>query len=237
MLSKKVFISHSKSEKRVASAISDFMENIGVKKESIFSFSVPETGVKEKIPNEIKEALKSSCFDIIILSQNYLESDYCLNEAGIIWYKQTEDVGGEHCMIIRTPDITFDDRIGFFNGLHELFYNVQDKDLGKRIYEKIANKKIFPKRSEVSEKNLETFNKALTADIRDWFAALPVFENLNWEDKSGIKNYEEEDIKNSFEKISYVTSKYMKQIARQTVFYDSYHRHVTIEQGKKEKIF
>lgn len=65
----------------------DFLVNVGVDNDVIFCSSIPGYDVREKIADEIFSALNESMIDIAILSSNYYDSTYCLNEAGIIWFK------------------------------------------------------------------------------------------------------------------------------------------------------
>lgn len=82
-----IFISHNTQDKNVADIFVDFLISVGIQRDSIFCSSLPGNNVKEKIPDEIRESLNKSKVNVIILSKTYYESVYCLNEAGIIWYK------------------------------------------------------------------------------------------------------------------------------------------------------
>ena len=48
--------------------------------------SLPGNDIDQCISKEVKEALKSSAVNIAILSGDYYESAYCLNETGILWF-------------------------------------------------------------------------------------------------------------------------------------------------------
>ena len=105
----KIFISHSTQDKIVADIFVDFLIAVGISREEIFCSSLPGNNVKENITTEIRESLDSSNVYICILSSSYYQSAYCLNEAGIIWYKKAATI------IIGLPEITIDNMHGFIN--------------------------------------------------------------------------------------------------------------------------
>lgn len=82
----KVFISHRSTDKEVAEMLLDFLAGTGIPKEQIFCFSLPGNDIGSRISAEVKDALKNSALNIAILSHDYYQSAYCLNEAGILWY-------------------------------------------------------------------------------------------------------------------------------------------------------
>lgn len=106
---KKIFISHNTQDKAVADFFVDFLIAVGISREEIFCSSLPGNNVKENITTEIRESLDSSNVYICILSSSYYQSAYCLNEAGIIWYKKAATI------IIGLPEITIDNMHGFIN--------------------------------------------------------------------------------------------------------------------------
>ncbi len=104
-----IFISHRTTDAAFADMIRDFLVGIGVHGDLIFCSSLPGNDVKEKISLEVKENLRNSCLNIVILSKSYYESAYCLNEAGILWYNDTK------VLPIALDDIDPSDMIGFLN--------------------------------------------------------------------------------------------------------------------------
>lgn len=107
---KTIFISHSTNDRILAGILVNTAVTCGVAKENIFCSSYKGTDVKQQISPEVKEALKSSKLDIIILSNDYKRSTYCLNEAGIIWYKSNN-----YKLIISLPDIFDEASAGFIS--------------------------------------------------------------------------------------------------------------------------
>ena len=111
---KKIFISHRSTDKEVADLLEIFLTKCGISTEHIFCTSLPGNDIKEKIPPEVKEALKNSVVNIAILSQAYYESAYCQNEAGIIWFSDVESV------VFALPDVDERSMQGFLNDEYKI---------------------------------------------------------------------------------------------------------------------
>lgn len=105
----KIFISHNTQDKVVADIFVDFLIAVGISRNEIFCSSLPGNNVKENITAEIRGSLDRSNVYICVLSSSYYQSAYCLNEAGIIWYKNVATI------IIGLPEITIDNMQGFIN--------------------------------------------------------------------------------------------------------------------------
>ena len=118
-----IFISHRTTDVAFADIIRDFLIGIGVNGEMIFCSSLPGNDVKEKISVEVKENLRNSCLNIVILSKAYYESAYCLNEAGILWYNDTK------VLPIALDDIQPSDMIGFLNDDYKIRRLNSDEDI------------------------------------------------------------------------------------------------------------
>lgn len=106
---KRVFISHRTDDSEYADCLTTFMTMCGVPSDEIFCSSLPGNDVSNIISSEIKSALKSSVFNIIILSSFYYESAYCQNEAGIIWFNDTPFI------VFALPEIDQYTMQGFIN--------------------------------------------------------------------------------------------------------------------------
>lgn len=109
-----IFISHRNQDKDIAGLIEEFLAKNGVCSDIIFCSSLPGNDCKEKISLEIKKQIASSKVDIVILSTSYYQSGYCLNEAGIVWYKDADSV------VIGLPDIDDKNMIGFLNNEYKI---------------------------------------------------------------------------------------------------------------------
>lgn len=109
-----VFISHRSTDKDVADMLVDFFAGTGIPKEAVFCSSLPGNDINERISDEVKTALKNSAINIAILSQDFYQSAYCLNEAGVLWY---EDVP---VIPIALPEINSGNMYGFLNNEYKL---------------------------------------------------------------------------------------------------------------------
>lgn len=109
-----IFISHRSTDKDVADMLVDFFTSSGIPRESIFCSSLPGNDVNEKISQEIKLALQNSVVNIALLSYDYYQSAYCLNEAGVLWYNETPVIA------IALPEINSNNMIGFLNNEYKL---------------------------------------------------------------------------------------------------------------------
>lgn len=81
-----IFISHRTTESAVAEMIKDFLVGTRIPSDKIFCSSLPGNDVCEKITSEVREHRRKASVIILLLSHDYYESAYCLNEAGIAWY-------------------------------------------------------------------------------------------------------------------------------------------------------
>ena len=111
-----IFISHRTVDAGIADMIKDFLVSTGVPNEKIFCSSLPGNDVNEKISPEVKTRLKKASIIILILSKDYYESAYCINEAGVSWY--LDDVVTS--IPFGMPEIDYTDMIGFFNSDYKL---------------------------------------------------------------------------------------------------------------------
>lgn len=129
--SKIIFISHRSTDKPIADMLVGFLLGTGFPKESVFCSSLPGNDINEQISKEVKSALKHSIVNIAILSQDYYQSAYCLNEAGILWYEDTPLIP------IALPEINPSNMYGFLNSEYKLRRLDSDTDIAY-IYD-IAN--------------------------------------------------------------------------------------------------
>lgn len=118
-----IFISHRTTDKDVADMLVDFFSATGVPRDEIFCSSLPGNDVKTKISKEVKEAINKSVVNIAILSNDYYQSAYCLNEAGIIWYKD------KNIIPIALPEINESNMYGFLNNDYILRRLDSDTDI------------------------------------------------------------------------------------------------------------
>lgn len=129
-----IFISHRSTDEAIVDLLMDFFARTGIPVEAVFCSSRPGNDVKVKISDEVKSAINSSKINIAILSKEYYESVYCLNEAGILWFLDSIPV-----IPIRLPEITFDKMIGFLNDDYKTRSLDDEEDIAY-IYDTIADK-------------------------------------------------------------------------------------------------
>lgn len=108
-MDKEIFISHRNSDKIFVDLLETFLTTCGIESETIFCSSLPGNGVQCEISKEIKAALRTSKLNIVLLSDGYYQSAYCQNEAGIIWYSDTEKT------VFALPEIDKFNMEGFLN--------------------------------------------------------------------------------------------------------------------------
>lgn len=126
-----IFISHRSTDKDIADMLVDFFAGTGIPKDAVFCSSLPGNDISERISNEVKASLKRSAVNIAILSQDYYQSAYCLNEAGILWY---EDVP---VIPIAMPEINPGNMYGFLNNEYKLRRLDCDTDVSY-IYDSVS---------------------------------------------------------------------------------------------------
>lgn len=115
----KIFISHSEKDKDIVDSFISLLHDIGIQKPTsgnegkIFcsssdAYLIP---LRENNIEYIKSQLDSTdnVLAVIMYSKNYMNSPYCLNEAGVIWIKNIP------FQPIILPDFSFKDVKGFLN--------------------------------------------------------------------------------------------------------------------------
>lgn len=123
-----VFISHRSTDKVIADMLLDFFSGTGIPRETVFCSSLPGNDINEKISGEVMTALKNSVVNIAVLSRDYYQSAYCLNEAGIFWYNAKEDVRVP-VIPIALPEINPSNMYGFLNSEYKLRKLNSDDDI------------------------------------------------------------------------------------------------------------
>ncbi|MDE5629998.1 MAG: toll/interleukin-1 receptor domain-containing protein [Bacilli bacterium] len=113
----KVFISHSSKDEEFVIKLEQLFELLGVDHDNIFCSSIEGQGVKHG--NKIEEAVRNEIIEdkilIYIISKNFFDSNYCLNELGAGWILSDSRIQNKHLFHIKLPDISFDDIKGFIS--------------------------------------------------------------------------------------------------------------------------
>lgn len=110
-----IFISHRSTDKAIADMLFDFFVATGIPREAVFCSSLPGNDVKEKISEEVRQNIQNSIVNIAILSKDYYDSAYCLNEAGIMWF-----LNGILVIPIAMPEIKPENMYGFLNSEYKV---------------------------------------------------------------------------------------------------------------------
>lgn len=118
-----IFISHRSTDKEVADMLVGFLSATSISRDKIFCSSLPGNDINEKISDEVKTALKNSSVNIAILSYDYYQSAYCLNEAGVLWYNDAPVIP------IALPEINSNNMYGFLSSEYKLRRLDSDTDI------------------------------------------------------------------------------------------------------------
>lgn len=173
-----IFISHRSTDKNIVDIFVDFLKMVGVPSDAIFCSSLPGNDVKSKIDVEIKENLGKSDINIIFLSEDYYKSSYCLNEEGVIWFLDTQQI------IIALPEINERNMVGFIDhnsklrrldvssdvsGIYDIICAQYDLKYSastvNREIDKLVNRyKELIKNRDVDELTTEIFNSNMLTD-------------------------------------------------------------------------
>ena len=224
-LVKKIFISHSTKDKLFVKWMSNLLACFGIGPESIFCSSDYRSGVFGKIPDEISWALESTVIDIIILSDAYKKSEYCLNEAGIIWFKGARS----EKIIVVIPEISGEKCAGFMDA-HYKQYRIFEPDfldaLVQRLEDILIKKKVIRPDMRV---NLSCFRKRVV-ELEQFKKSLPIIENLSIYSAGEFgKERELHKIKQAWENIQKVCGRNPNFMGgHKNVFYKSYGRTIVI---------
>ena len=86
---KRIFISHSSKDKQVVSNFIDHILclGIGINRNDIFCTSIEDIAIRngKDIRVHIQENIRCADFSFLLISNNYKESEICLNEMGAVW--------------------------------------------------------------------------------------------------------------------------------------------------------
>ena len=156
---RKIFISHSSNDEQI---IKQFTKDIliagcGLRQNGIFctlDHSSIHTG--EDFRNEIVNGMKESDFILLMISNNYKESEVCLNEMGAAWA-----LTGKTVLPFVLPDCAFED-MGFLYKVKQ-GASITDKtkldELYKDICETYNIEQDWIHFNQISNEFIETINK------------------------------------------------------------------------------
>lgn len=231
---KKIFISHSEKNKDFVDILLKFLILLGVKEKEIFCSSNYKTGVENQIGPEVFSALKSTVIDIIVLSNDYKESSYCLNEAGIIGFKCNHNESKK--LIVVLPGIIGTQSAGFITEDDHQCRLINDE-----FFDGFSSKLIGCLREENllpdNEDHLDLTKKIIKKQIDAYKKQLPILENLKIESTENSKDSERSEIESARKKIMEMFQADISfKHKRPYVFYKDYARIILIKAAKPGKI-
>ena len=126
-MGKKVFISHASKDRDIVSLFVDkiLIAGYGLQQDDIFYTSREDTGIANgrSIPQEIKAMLSDCSLYFLMISDNYRESEVCLNEMGAAWMVDESKI-----KIIMLPNAGFN-RIGWILSLNKASDSLNEEHL------------------------------------------------------------------------------------------------------------
>lgn len=227
---KKIFISHSTKDKALAEIVVELLAACGISKDDIFCSSYQDTAAKQQISVEIKKALSHSKLDIILFSNDYKKSEYCLNEAGIIWYKSDN-----YKLIISLPEISDKSVTGFISKDY-IQYRLENDDFCNTFFKRLRE---ILSEFRVAEPTgaLDIIKENFARQISEYKKRLPITANLSINNKkTSSEQHAKASAKTAQSNIIDMACYNYKQ-QQPMVFYEYYTRHIdlkAIEPGKIE---
>ncbi len=150
----KIFISHSSKDKSI---IDNFVDKIlilgcGIDENEIFCTSVEGLGIKtgNDFREHIKSNLLASDYSFLFISNNYKESDICMNEMGASW--------AQNSVIVKPfifPNISFDS-IGTLYSVKQVA-KLNDSSSLDDLFDELSIKYVMKKSISRWNKNKESF--------------------------------------------------------------------------------
>ena len=119
---REVFISHSSINRNIAEQLCAFMTALGVSNNRIFCSSIVGQGVDngEKLNRRIANSIKKSKVLIYLISAEFLDSPYCVEELGVGWYLSENNILKSYYLVL--PDVfNISDIQGFVNSKIDKF--------------------------------------------------------------------------------------------------------------------
>lgn len=129
-MQKKIFISHSNIDEKIGEKLVDALVNMGIPQDIIFFSSKYHTGVGlgSDFSQVVKTALEECEIVIFLLTKNFYQSEYCLNEMGAVWYSNKKFIP------VLLGELTFNDMKGFLDS-HYIALRPKHKETYKLFVE------------------------------------------------------------------------------------------------------
>lgn len=156
----KIFISHSSKDTFVCDFVS-YLTSLGINSNEIFCSSLEGQGVNngQRINDSVKTAFNDSKLIIYLISHNFLDSNYCIQELGALWAINEL----KHYFIFKFEDVKNDELTGFIDSSYK--YNVVNSDGLASLYDVISEMFLLNNKQAVinraSNKLLENLKKEI----------------------------------------------------------------------------
>ena len=128
---KNIFISHSSKNKDIAEQLCAFLNALGIINSRIFCSSVVGQGVNngEKLNDAIAKAIHKSKVLIYIISRDFVDSSYCMEELGAGWFLSQNNRAT--CFYLKLPDVELYELSGFVNSKIDKFSFLDEQHQGE----------------------------------------------------------------------------------------------------------
>ena len=156
----KIFISHSSDDEDIGEILVEALIKMGIKTQDLFFSSQYRTGVKlgKDFSAVVRDSLNDAELVILLLTDSFYQSEYCLNEMGAVWASQKDFIP------ILLGGLTHEDMKGFIDRRY-----IAIKPSNKNYYKIFEELKRFSK-NELSDEMIEpifkTFVKAANKKAR-----------------------------------------------------------------------
>ena len=211
----KIFISHSSEDKSIVDLFKNIILNagLGILDTDIAYTSAPETGVPTggNIPQYIKENIADSDFVFFMISDNYRESEVCLNEMGAAWAL------GKNVKPLLLYDVSFKS-VGWLYGMN-LCAKIDDADRLDELRDEFLEKYSFRPKTAVWNRQKAEFLTKITTLTQNNTALIRIDTSVEESEELGVLDYREafDNHMALFNQIAGVLTNEMNQLSNKTV--------------------
>ncbi len=202
----KVFISHSSKDEGFANKLSQLIELLGINHNNIFCSSIEGQGVKNG--KKIEEAVRNEIIEdkvlIFIISNNFMDSYYCLNELGAGWILADNRIQSKNLFYFKLPNISFSEFKGFISG-GDKCTECNEKSITAFIEE-------FEEILGLPQKKVTVYRNLVDNFIKDTKSYIEFPEQSNKSDKEMQKSEQLDKFKDILSKVNEAEKKIIKDI-------------------------
>lgn len=211
----KIFISHSSEDKTIVDLFKNIILNagLGIQDTDIAYTSAPETGVPTggNIPRYIKENIADSDFVFFMISDNYRESEVCLNEMGAAW---ALDKNVKPLLLHNVPFKS----VGWLYGMN-LCAKIDDAERLDELRDEFLEKYASCPKTVVWNRQKAEFLAKMTASVQNSTAPLCIDAQIDEGEELGLLDYREafDNHIAFFNQIAKILTDEMNQLSNKTV--------------------